>query len=124
MFRKIAIGALTLVVIAAAAATMSPAQPVASPAPVAVSSQAAAATVRQFLAPSLLEPASAVFGTVLTGSFGGHIAFCGEVSARNSFGGMTPMQAFVVVPAENLVLIQGRDSADAIVSTWEAACPH
>lgn len=68
----------------------------------------------------LKDPASAQFRNVFISSISGKRVVCGEVNARNSYGGLTGFERFVAAPVIQ-VTESGMEAYDFAV-TWEKFC--
>jgi hypothetical protein len=72
----------------------------------------------QFVSPHLKDPASAHYRNITYRTRNSLPVLCGEVNARNSFGGYTGFEYFVAMG--NLVQIGGREMHDL----WNTFCVH
>ena len=75
------------------------------------------AVTKRAVASSLRDPSSAIFGQVFYARKKKGDAVCGEVNARNGFGGYTGMQPFVVTIPEGTLYLNS-------VSQWNSRCAN
>lgn len=73
---------------------------------------------REFVKGVLKDPASAEFRNEFVGSSG---VPCGEVNAKNSFGGYTGFKRFVSAGRE-ATFIESRSTADGFDKVWNQFC--